>query len=149
MRPHSFLGCSGRFGQAGRHQPGLEGTSEQLRAPWEAEFLTSLPQQMTISVVLRASFSSSPRIPILTPCSRQVRRLFFNYLSKRPLQSLQTCLGGSGNHVPPAYTNDATLITIRVRRGGEACDFWGSEVREKIFQALREVGILPKVLELL
>lgn len=75
-----------------------------------------------------SSFSSSP---ILTPCSCQVRCLFFNYLSKGPLQSLQTRLGVSGNRVRFEGTNDATTITVFVGGEGQGCEIWGVKtVRE-------------------
>lgn len=63
MQPCSFLGCSGRFGRAGQHQPVLEGTSEQLRAPWEAE--SSLPPCHCKWLFL--SFSELPCLLLLQP----------------------------------------------------------------------------------
>lgn len=88
MRPHSLLGCSGRFGQAGQHQRGLEGTSEPLRSPGSH----GVPY-------LLATVNDCPcrSGSILTPCSQQLRNLFFNYLSNRSPQSLQTCLNRPGN----------------------------------------------------
>lgn len=79
-----------------------------------------------------ASFSSSP---ILTLCSRQVRCLFFSYLSKGPLQSLQTHLRGSGNSVHFEGINDAALITILV----------GVEVQDVILgvKSMRAAGASP------
>lgn len=63
--------------------------------------------------------SSSSSSPVLTLCSHQVRCLFFNYLSKGPLQSLQTHLGVSGNRVRFEGTNDAALITVLFGREGQ------------------------------
>lgn len=76
-----------------------------------------------------SSLSSSSSSPVLTLCSHQVRCLFFNYLSKGPLQSLQTHLGVSGNCVRFEGTNDAALITSLPGREGQDVIFgegvWG------------------------
>lgn len=58
-----LLGCSGRFGRAGRHQLVLEGTSEQLRAPWESE--SSFPPCHGKWLFL--SFAELPLLLLLQP----------------------------------------------------------------------------------
>lgn len=64
------------------------------------------------------SFLSPFSSPILTLRSRQVRCLLFSYLSKGPLQSLQTHLGVSGSRVRFEGTNDAAVIATLVGGGG-------------------------------
>lgn len=98
MRPHSLLGCSGRFGQAGQHQPGLEGTSELLRPPGShrVPYLLATVNDCPCRSLFRHPLFLLTRLPP-HPLQPTVQKNLFNYLSNRPPQSLQTCLNRSGN----------------------------------------------------
>lgn len=70
------------------------------------------------------------------PCRLQVTRLFFNYLSKGPLRSLQTHLGVSERRFFFEGTNDAAVITVLVGgdgRGGMRYLGSGDSVRGRGF----------------